>query len=158
MSGKNENVTFDAVKPMIEQTIEKCGAEMFDARFFGAHGRSVLRITIDKQGGVSIADCEEVSREVGKMLDEQGFFGEKSYTLEVSSPGIDRPLKTERDFKRIVNKNVTVNLKESLNGKKVLKGVVDKCEDGVLYIIKDGQTVEIKLDDITSGKEEISFK
>ncbi|MDR3012122.1 MAG: ribosome maturation factor RimP [Chitinispirillales bacterium] len=151
--------SFERVKPQIEAKIEELGLEFFDARFFGSGQRSVLRVTVDLEaGGVSIADCERVSKALGAMLDEQGFFDGKPYTLEVSSPGIDRPLKTERDFKRIVGKNVVVNLEIAINGKKSLRGAVLGCENEILSISAEKGSLSIPLADILSGKEEIRFK
>jgi ribosome maturation factor RimP len=150
--------SFEQVRPLVESKVLELGLELFDARFFGAGGRSVLRLTIDRVGGVSIADCERVSGEIGGLLDEQEFFGGKPYTLEVSSPGIDRPLKTERDYARIVGRDVTVHLSVAINGKKGLRGEVLGCEDGVLSIDTGKAHVNIPLTNILSGKEEIRFK
>jgi len=160
--------SFEEIRPLIEPVVGELGAELFDARFFGAGSRSVLRVTIDKAGGVSIADCEAVSKAVGELLDEREFFGSKPYTLEVSSPGIDRPLKTERDFARIISRDVTVHLSVAVNGKKTVRGKVLECANGVLSIdISDSagknkdtgnNPVNIPLADILSGREEIRFK
>jgi ribosome maturation factor RimP len=152
--------SFEQIRPLIEEKAAELGVELFDARFFGSGPRSVLRVTIDRAGGVSIADCETVSGAIGQMLDEQEFFDGKPYTLEVSSPGIDRPLKTERDFARIAGRDVTVHLGVPVNGKKSVRGSVVSCADGVLVIRGSGggDSVSIPLADILSGKEEIRFK
>jgi ribosome maturation factor RimP len=149
---------FEQARPLIESKTEELGVEFFDARFFGAGGRSILRITIDRPGGVSIADCERVSGAVGAMLDEGNFFDGKPYTLEVSSPGIDRPLKTERDFKRIAGRDVTLHLSAVVNGKKSLRGKVLDCAGGILNIDTGKDSVNVPLADILSGREEIRFK
>ncbi|MDR2578260.1 MAG: ribosome maturation factor RimP [Chitinispirillales bacterium] len=150
--------SFDQVKPLIESKTEEFGVELFDVRFFGAGPRSILRITIDRPGGVSISDCERVSGAVGAMLDEENFFDGKRYTLEVSSPGIDRPLKTERDFKRIAGRDVTVHLDAAINGKKCLRGKILDCADGILTIDTGKDSASVPLAAILSGKEDIRFK
>ena len=150
--------SFEQVEPLIGAAAEGLGFELFDARFFGAGPRSVLRVTIDKDGGVSIADCERVSGAIGAVLDERDFFDGKPYTLEVSSPGIGRPLKTERDFSRVAGKDVTLNLSAAVNGKKSLRCKVISCADGKLNIDIGNDSVAIPLADILSGKEEITFK
>jgi ribosome maturation factor RimP len=150
--------SFDEYVPLIRSTAEGLGFELFDARFFGSGPRSVLRVTIDKPGGVSVSDCERVSGAVGKLLDEEDFFGGKPYTLEVSSPGIDRPLKEERDYRRIIGRDVAVHLAEAVNGKKSLRGKVLGCEGGVLNIEIGGEPTQIPLASILSGKEEVKFK
>jgi len=156
--------SFEQVRPLIEEKVAELGLELFEARFFGSGSRSVLRVTIDRAGGVSIEDCETVSRALGDLLDERDFFDGKPYNLEVSSPGIDRPLKTERDFARIVGRDVTVHLGVAVNGKKMVRGEVVSCVDGVLVVDtgkgrgKDNNSVSVLLADILSGKEEVRFK
>jgi len=148
----------DEVRPLVESKIAQLGFELFEMRFFGAGPRSIMRITIDKEGGIAIADCELVSKEVSALLDEYHFFGEKAYTLEVSSPGIDRPLKTERDFKRVIQKDVVIHLSEAVNGKKSVRGKVLDCKDDNLEIEINRVSVSIPLINIISGKEEIRFR
>ncbi|MDR0330789.1 MAG: ribosome maturation factor RimP [Chitinispirillales bacterium] len=148
----------EQLKPLIESLAAEMGLELFDARFFGSGKRSVLRLTIDKRGGVAIADCERVSGAVGALLDERNFFGGRPYTLEVSSPGVDRPLKTERDFLRIVGREAALHLSVAVNGKKSLRGVVAGCSGGTLVIDIGSEPVRVPLADIVSGREEIRFK
>ncbi|MFP4162425.1 MAG: ribosome maturation factor RimP [Chitinispirillaceae bacterium] len=148
----------EQITPVIESKIEELGYELYDVRFFGAGKRSILRITIDRPEGVSIRDCEKVSRELSVLLDEEKFMGDKPYSLEVSSPGIDRPLKTERDFLRVKERNVVLHLAESVEGKKTLRGKVVACGNNKLTVEIENKTVDIPLCDIYSGKEEIRFK
>lgn len=148
----------EQIRPVVESKIEELGFELFDMRFFGAGSRSILRITVDHPEGVSIRDCERVSREVSLLLDEENFMGDKPYSLEVSSPGIDRPLKTERDFRRVTGRFVVVHLAQGVEGKKTVRGKVLNCEDNKLAVEVEHNTVIIPLCDIYSGKEEIRFK
>jgi ribosome maturation factor RimP len=150
--------SFEQLRPFVEAKAAELGVELFDARFFGAGRRSVLRVTIDREGGVSVADCERVSGEIGALLDERDFFDGKPYTLEVSSPGIDRPLKTERDFRRIAGRDVTLHLGIAINGKKCLRGKVSGCAGGVLNIDTGKERVSVPIADILSGREDIRFK
>ncbi len=150
----------DSVRPLIEAAVADLGLELFDARFFGSGLRSVLRVTIDKAGGVAVADCERVSSALGKLLDEQNFFGDRSYTLEVSSPGIDRVLKTERDFARIVGREAVLNLSNdaaAIGGKRVIRGVIVGCEGGTITIDIGTGPVRVPLADVVSGREELRF-
>ncbi|MCL2218939.1 MAG: ribosome maturation factor RimP [Chitinispirillia bacterium] len=154
--------SFEQIRPLIEAKIATFGVELFEARFFGSGPRSVLRVTIDRPGGVSIEDCERVSGALGEALDEANFFEGKPYTLEISSPGIDRPLKTERDFARITGRDVTLHLSAAVNGKKTVRGEVVSCVGGLLAINADkgksNDTVTVPLADILSGREEVRFK
>ena len=149
----------DSVRPLIEAAAAGQGVELFDARFFGSGSRSVLRVTIDKAGGVAVSDCERVSSAVGAVLDERDFFGGRPYTLEVSSPGIDRVLKTERDFARIVGREAALNLAAgaAVGGKRTVRGVIVGCEDGVITIDIGTESVRVPLADVVSGREELRF-
>jgi ribosome maturation factor RimP len=150
--------SIDELKPAIEEKLRNLGFELFDLRFLNAGSRSILRITIDSTEGISIENCETVSHELSVFLDEAEFSPNRQYSLEVSSPGIDRPLKTERDFKRIKGRNVIVHLTNAVEGKKTLQGDVVSCENNILSLNIDEKTVEIPLSNIYSGKEEIRFK
>ncbi len=147
----------DSVRPLIEAAVVGQGMELFDARFFGSGSRSVLRVTIDKAGGVTVADCERVSSAIGTLLDEQNFFGGRPYTLEVSSPGIDRLLKTERDFARIAGREAVLNLGVAVGGKRTIRGVIAGCEDGTITIDIGTESVRVPLADVVSGREELKF-
>jgi ribosome maturation factor RimP len=145
------------VRPLVEAAAAGEGVELFDARFFGSGSRSVLRVTIDKAGGVTVADCERVSSAVGALLDERDFFGGRPYTLEVSSPGIDRLLKTERDFARIAGREAVLNLGVAVGGKRTIRGVIAGCEDGTVTIDIGTESVRIPLADVVGGREELRF-
>ena len=149
----------DRIKPVLETKLEEMGFELFDLRFIHAGKRSVLRITIDSAKGVSIADCESVSNEISLLLDLENFSSGRPYNLEVSSPGIDRPLKTARDFRRVAGREVVLHLSRDIDGKKTIRGKLIACSDNKLKVeIEHNYTVEILLSDIYSGREEIRFK
>lgn len=148
----------EQVKPSVENKLKELGFELFDLRFFQAGSRSILRVTIDSPEGVKIADCELVSNELSLLLDAENFSPNRPYNLEVSSPGIDRPLKTERDYRRIIGKDVRLHLTEGVDGKKTITGEVVSCEDNKLKVKYENKIVDIPLSDIYSGKEEIRFK
>jgi ribosome maturation factor RimP len=148
----------EEITPLIDAKLKELGFELYDLRFFQAGTHSILRIVIDSPEGVKIADCAHASREISLVLDEKNFSEEHPYNLEVSSPGIDRPLKTERDYRRIVGRDVSLHLTSGVDGKKTVTGEVVACEDNKLTIKLEKRTVEIPLSDIYSGKEEIRFK
>lgn len=150
--------SLEQLEPAIAAKCTELGCELIEARFFRAGARSILRLFIYKSSGVTVDDCELVSREVDVVLEAENFNNGNPYTLEVSSPGIDRPLKTERDFKRIIGKAVVVNLREPLQGKMVVRGTLQTCENNMLSILSNETSCTISLDSVLSGKEEIQFK
>jgi len=150
--------SIEQIKPLIETKLEELGYELFDLRFFHAGNRSILRVTIDSDRAITVDDCEIVSNSISELLDQEDFSSNRQYNLEVSSPGIDRPLKSERDFKRIIGHPVTVHLKEGIEGKKKVQGEILSCEGNKLSLKSKQNVIEVSLSDILSGKEEIRFK
>jgi ribosome maturation factor RimP len=132
---------FAAVDPIVSNL----GYEIVDVEFESKKGESTLTIYIDKVPvGVSLDDCETVSRALDPILDELDPTSGSPYAFNVSSPGLDRPFKKQRDFERNYGKEVEVKLYAPLLGKKIYEGVLIKREENVT-IIKDGD-VEHKIE------------
>ncbi|MDD2680291.1 MAG: ribosome maturation factor RimP [Candidatus Omnitrophica bacterium] len=112
----------------------------------------VLRILVDKpEGGISIGECAEVNRAISALLDEKNLLQE-GYILEVSSPGLDRPLETENDFARCLDKKVKFFLNSLVNGKLEWDGVISKVSAGSVYINTATGAMEVPLDKINKAK------
>ena len=105
----------ERVKQIAGPKAEELGLELIDCEYKKEGGRRVLRLYIDKKGGVGLDDCEAVSRSVEPVLDSEDFIDE-AYTFEVSSPGLDRPLKTDSDFVRYEGEDVEVGLYAAIDG------------------------------------------
>lgn len=127
----------EAVKKLAEPVIERLGLELWDVEYVKEAGEWYLRIYIDKDGGISINDCENVSRELDPLLDEQDLIPE-TYTFEVSSAGAERPLKTPDHFKMFIGSLVVLRLYSGKNGKKEYKGLLTGYKDGEVTIDVDG--------------------
>jgi ribosome maturation factor RimP len=100
------------------------GIEIVEARLLGGGSRRMLRIVIDKPGGVSHADCELISQQVGTILDVEDVIPGGKYTLEVSSPGVERPLKKPRDFERFTGSKAQIVLREPVENRRKWEGVL----------------------------------
>jgi len=112
-----------------------------------------LRILVDKpEGGISLGECALLNRELSDILDERNIL-EQRYILEVSSPGLDRPLKTEADFIRSLNKKVKCFLSELINGKLEWDGVIKKAGEGKVFIETGTGMLEIPLAKINKAKQ-----
>lgn len=144
----------ERVKQIAEPKAEELGLELIDCEYKKEGGRRVLRLYIDKKGGVGLDDCEAVSRSVEPVLDSEDFIDE-AYTFEVSSPGLDRPLKTDRDFLRYEGEDVEVGLYAAIDGKKKFTGKLIGRKDGVVSIDCGGQTLEFQQKDISKVKRTI---
>ncbi len=101
------------VTALVEPVLDELGFELVDVEYLGAGGRRVLRIYMDRPGGVNLDDCARVSREISVLIDVKDLVPE-SYVLEVSSPGLNRRLKKEKDFVWAMGKKVKVRMKDPL--------------------------------------------
>ena len=102
--------TYEAkTEELLQPLVDAHGFELVDVEYVKEAGNWYLRAYIDKENGITVDDCEEVSRALSDLLDEEDFISE-NYILEVSSPGLDRPLKKEKDFARSIGKDVEVKL------------------------------------------------
>ena len=125
-----------AVDTLIRPSVTGAGYDLYDLIFVKEGSNWYLRIFIDKPGGVTIDDCEIVSRAVEKVLDEKDPI-EQSYILEVSSPGLDRPLKKEADFDKYKGSRVDVKLYKPQSGRKLFTGILEGLHDGNIVIVDD---------------------
>lgn len=122
--------------------MEKHQFELVDVEYVKEAGTWYLRAYIDKDGGIAVDDCEVISRQLGDWLDAEDFISE-SYVLEVSSPGLGRPLKKEKDFARSIGKEVEVRLYKAVNKQKEFTGCLKTY---------DGQTVTIETE---NGEDQV---
>jgi ribosome maturation factor RimP len=148
----------ETIREFVASRLRELSFELFDLQLIPAGKRAILRVTIDSSQGVTIGDCERVSNELSILLDVENFLSGNPYTLEVSSPGIDRKLKTERDFKRTIGRVVIMQMAPAYEGKKTLRIKVVGCVDGCVQGEIDGQAVSLPIGMIASGKEDLQFK
>ena len=111
---------------LIQPLIDSRGFELVDVEFVKEGSDWYLRVYIDKDGGISVNDCEDISRAFNEILDREDYISEQ-YIFEVSSPGLTRPLKKEKDYKRSIGKLVDVKLYKPLEKVKELTGVGSRC-------------------------------
>ena len=133
---------------IVEPILQKYQFELVDVEFVKEAGSWHLRVYIDKEGGIAVDDCEVISRKLGEWLDKEDFIDE-SYILEVSSPGLDRPLKKEKDFARSIGKDVEVKLFKAINKEKEFVGILKAYdEDTVTLEMEDETEMQFKRSDI----------
>ena len=112
----------------------------------------ILRVLADKlEGGINLDECAQINREINSVLDEKNIIQEK-YILEVSSPGLDRPLKTREDFSRLLNKKAKFFLNEIINGKLEWDGVINKVGQEGVFIITGSGFIEVPFLKINKAK------
>lgn len=133
------------------------GVWIVDVEVAGSARKPTVRVFIDKEGGVTLDDCEKFSRAVSALLDVEDLIP-FSYVLEVSSPGLDRPLKDIRDFERSVGKLARVVTRESIDNQTFFVGRITAVKDKIItVIVNNKEEVEIPFDRISKARLEIEF-
>jgi len=144
------------IREVIAPVLERASVELVDVRILAQKGRRVLRLYIDKSGGVDLHDCTTISREVSVQLDVNDIIPGR-YTLEVSSPGLDRPLRKTSDFQRNMGRTLKVTAGGPDGVQRQWKGELLSCEeDGIVLAVK-GEKVSISFGDIQSAKVQPRF-
>ena len=150
-------IEWDRLRPLIQDVVEGQGYEFVDAEFKGAGKNSVLRIFIDAPAGISHRDCELVSEQVGTVLDVEDLIP-FSYTLEVSSPGLDRKLFKESDYTRFSGKLARIQTRIPLRQQRVFRGRLQGLHDGNVRLeLPKGDLLDIPLDVIHEARLEFDW-
>jgi ribosome maturation factor RimP len=145
----------DEIRKVIEPVISALGIEIDDIEFGRMKGRSLLRVYIEKEGGVTIDDCERVSREIEAVLDVEDPIP-YSYVLEVSSPGLDRPLRSREDFKRYAGRTIRVITRDPIEKQTFFVGkLVEAGDVDVALLLENNKKVAISYDNISRARLEV---
>jgi len=146
MSG---SVDFDIrkVTELVSPVLDEMGFELVDIECFSQYGRWVLRIYVDKEGGITLDECARVSREVGNLMDVKDI-SPHGYVLEVSSPGLNRPLKKEKDFERAIGKKVKIKMFAPINGRRRFTGYLKEVKQGNVSLEIDNNLFALSRKDI----------
>ena len=136
---------------LIEPVLEPDGIELVDLEFKQEGGRWILRLYIDTAGGVSLDACEQVSRQVSALLDIKDPI-EHRYNLEVSSPGINRVIRKEKDFRLFAGSPVLIKTRRKLQGRRNFRGTLKGMENSKIVVEVDGTQVEISPEDLDKAR------
>ena len=131
---------------LVEATLTGMGYELVDLE---VSGRGLMRVLMDKPSGITLDDCEQVSNQLTRLFTVEGIDYDR---LEVSSPGLDRPLKKEADFVRFRGEKAQVKLRMPMAGRKNFSGIVGEVSEGVLQMDVDGAQVAIELSNIDKAR------
>ncbi|PZF80234.1 ribosome maturation factor RimP [Jiangella anatolica] len=148
------SATHDLLQQVIEPVVVSEGLDLEELELSQAGRRSRLRIIVDADGGVDLDRCAEVSRHISKVLDESDVMGDRAYTLEVSSPGVSRPLTLPRHWSRATGRLVRAILHE---GGEVTGRVVSAGDDTVVLDV-DGAGRELAYGDVRKAKVQVEFR
>jgi len=147
----------DKLKEITSSVVEELGYELVDMKY-GKEGKQwVLRVFIDHSDGIGLEDCERVSRSLSDKLDQDDPIPHR-YILEVSSPGLDRPLKKDEDFERFKEHPVVIKTNEAVEGKRKIEGILMGLKDDRIVIFSDGIEIFIPRDIVSSVRLMPQFK
>ena len=146
----------ESIIEMVEPVVHDEALDLVDVEYKKLGQTWTLRIFIDSDRGVTVDDCQKVSRQVGDMIEIDDLIA-NPFVLEVSSPGLDRPLKKEKDFLRFKNKPVKVKTFAPHENRKNFRGTIEDCKNQILFLNEEGVSIEISLDKISQAKPIIEF-
>ena len=148
-----EEILLDRINNLILPCCEESGVELVDLDVRRFSGQVAIEILVDKhQGGVTIGECSGLNRKIGEALEAANLIPE-DYTLEVSSPGVDRPLKTRKDFVRAVGREIRVFLSEPVAERLEHEGVIEEVQEENVVIENDDGLISLPISKINKAKQ-----
>lgn len=145
------------VSQLVEPVVHEFGMEIVDVEFRPERGRWILRVFIDKEGGITVDDCASVSRELGDLIEAEDII-DYPYVLEISSPGLNRPLRKESDFIRSIGKMVKLKMSRPINRRRNFTGRLADVREGVIILLVDeNNLVELPLKEIDKARLKYEF-
>lgn len=148
--------TVELIEELVLPIVEEAGLELADVEFVKEGSRWCLRVFIDKPGGIGIEDCRYISEKLDKLLDEKDPIPH-SYALEVSSPGIERPLKKPADYVRFTGRLANITTFAPLDGKKNFSGRIIGISGNNLVLDTEGTEFSVPLDQVASARLVVEF-
>jgi len=144
----------EKIKEIVLPLLEEKKIELVELTFHHQGNKLLLKFLVEKSGGITLDDCVFLNQEIGNILDQNPEIISESYILEVSSPGLNRPLTTERDFLRVLGKKIKVFLNQSWEGKWEYSGWVEDIKEGKLLLkLNPEKVVQIPSNLIQKGKQ-----
>jgi ribosome maturation factor RimP len=141
----------DQLIELLQPVVADLGYELWELEYAARSGGGLLRLYIDAPDGIAVEDCERVSRAVSQKMDEADPIAAQ-YTLEVSSPGLDRVLRTQAHFARFTGEPVEVEMMQKLNGRKRFAGRLTNVTEGAITLEMEGGAVSLPLDAIHKAR------
>ena len=150
-------VNIQKVEQLIEPILHEMDYELVDIEYLSERGRWILRVYLDKEGGVTLDDCARVSREIGDLIDVKDVV-QHEYVLEVSSPGLNRPLRKERDFLWALGKKIRIKMANPVKGQRNFIGYLKDLRDETLYLKVEETLVSLSLKDVKKANLVFEFE
>ncbi len=146
----------ERVKEIVDPILSNEGMELVDIEYRREGRGWVLRLFIDKEGGITLEHCAHISEELGRNLDVEDFIP-NPYILEVSSPGLDRPLKREKDFIKYLQHRIKVKTLDPIDKRRNFKGKLLRVSEGLIELEVEDRIIQIPLSNVAKANLEIDF-
>ncbi|MFZ5518463.1 MAG: ribosome maturation factor RimP [Candidatus Zhuqueibacterota bacterium] len=146
-----ENPNTKRLIEIIEPIVESHGADLVDIEYAGNTRSQVVRIFVNTDTGIRLEQCERISRDIADMLDQKNIIPNR-YRLEVSSPGLDRPLKTMKDFRRQLGRKIAVSYSPAQGEMKSVSGIIEQVDEASVIVATEKEQIRIDLATISLAK------
>jgi ribosome maturation factor RimP len=143
------------IEDLAKRIADEQGVEVFDVGLLGK-GKLLVRVAIDKEGGVTLDDCERFSKSLGALLDVEDVI-HRTYTLEVSSPGLDRPLRNLGEFERNKGKLARIITVEKIGNQNFFVGRIAEVNDSLVTLLVDDHAIDVPYEKIAKARLEIEL-
>jgi ribosome maturation factor RimP len=140
------------VEALVRPVVEAVGLELWEVTFRREAGRRVLRVTVDREGGVDLDSISATSERLSRRLDLEGFAGDTPYALEVSSPGLERPLREPRHFERSIGRRVKVKTAGLVEGRRMHEGALVSADAEAIVVASEGRELRVPYAEIASAR------
>ena len=140
------------VEALVRPVVESVGLELWEVTYRKERGRMILRVAVDRDGGVDLDTIAQTSERLSRRLDLEGFAGTTPYSLEVGSPGLERALKEPRHFRRSVGMQVRVKTLEPVQGRTVIEGALVSADAEAIVVASDGEELRVPYPDVASAR------
>lgn len=147
----------EKIEEFITPIVNGLGYEIVEVEFAKKYNGDNLTVFIDKKGGITINDCEAVHNAIDEPLDELNPTNDKPYTLNVSSPGVDRPIVTDKDYARNIDEVLEVKLFEPIEKKKLFVGTLINYDENFMFLDVDGKELKLERKKISKATKYINF-
>jgi len=145
------------IKDMIRVQLEEDGYELLHVEMRSEGGSPILRIYADSPSGITVDDCADISRKIAVLLDVEDPV-EGKYTLEVSSPGIERPLFSEQDYLNFMGREIRLSTRNKIDNQRKFRGFIESFENGELKLSLEGKSINIRFEEIKKANLVYDFE
>jgi len=147
----------ESIELKVQEIVKAYDVELFEFKLLSSRANTVIRCVVDyTSGGIALQVCAAINKNIALYLEESDILGQ-NFTIEIDSPGLDKPLRTDKDFLRVKGRDISLWLNEQVEGKEYLEGQVTELDKDNLFLRFKDKIISINFDKIKLGKEKIKL-